>query len=227
MDIHASPASLPELEEFLATFQVRFRRPDGEAALERSLTGLLTELPHKNCDMMAEAVAGTSEQRLQEFLTNRPWDEDDLNRQRVEKMIAEAPVGQGVLLCDETGFAKQGKASVGVARQHCGTLGKVGNCQVGVTCCDSDPQARCPVAGRLSLPQEWTDAPERLRRAWVPAEVTCQTKPQIHSDAGLELSALAGVAVTPEAPKPGSPTRPFFPLGQIAGVVRCQQCIGR
>ena len=137
MDIHASPASLPELDEFLATFQVRFRRPEGEAALERYLTGLLTALPNKNCDTMAEAVPGTSEQRLQEFLTTMQWDEQDLNRQRVEKMIAEATVGHGVLLFDDTGFAKQGKASVGVARQYSGTLGKVGNCQVAVTCCYS------------------------------------------------------------------------------------------
>src|SRR5437870_9533755 len=179
MDIHASPASLPELDEFLTTFQVRFRRPEGEAALERYLTGLRTELPNKNCDTMAEAVPGTSEPRLQEFLTNMQWDEQDLNRQRVAKMIAEATVGNGVLLFDDTGFAKQGKASVGVARQYSGTLGKVGNCQVGVTCCDSDPQASWPVAVRLSLPQEWTDDPERLRRARVPAEVTFQTKPQI------------------------------------------------
>jgi hypothetical protein len=54
MDIHASPASLPELDEFLATFQVRFRRPEGEAALERYLTGLLTELPNKNCEALRQ-----------------------------------------------------------------------------------------------------------------------------------------------------------------------------
>ncbi len=179
MDVHASPAVLPELEEFLATFQVRFRRPEGEEALERYLTGLLTALPNKNCDTMAEAVPGTSEQRLQEFLTNMQWDEQDLNRQRVEKMIAEATVGQGVLIFDDTGFAKQGKASVGVARQYSGTLGKVGNCQVAVTCCYSDPHASWPVAVRLSLPQEWTEDPERCRKARVPADMTFQTKPQI------------------------------------------------
>src|SRR5215831_300308 len=179
MDIHASPASLPELDEFLATFQVRFRRPEGDAALERSLTGLLTALPNKNCDTMAAAVPGTSAQRLQEFLTKMQWDETALNRQRVEKLLPEATVGNGVRLFDDTGFAKQGKVSVGVARQYSGTLGKVGNCQVAVTCCYSDPQASGPVAVRLSLPQEWTDAPERLRHARVPAEVSFQTTPQI------------------------------------------------
>src|SRR5947209_19727312 len=94
-------------------------------------------------------------------------------------MIAEATVGDGVLCVEDTGCAKQGKASVGGARQYAGALGKVGNCQVALTCCYSDLQARWPVAGRLYLPQEWTDDPERLRRARVPADVPFQTKPQI------------------------------------------------
>jgi SRSO17 transposase len=128
---------------------------------------------------MAQAVPGTHEQRLQGFLTSMQWDEEELNRQRVEKMIAEATIGHGVILFDDTGFAKQGKASVGVARQYSGTLGKVGNCQVAVTCCDSDPQASWPVAVRLYLPEVWTADPQRLKRAQVPAEVTFQTKPEI------------------------------------------------
>ena len=179
MDVHASPASLPELDDFLSTFKVRFGRPEAQAALERYLTGLLTELPNKNCDTMAQAVPGTHEQRLQGFLTTMAWDEEDLNRQRVEKMMAEATIGNGALIFDDTGFAKQGKASVGVARQYSGTLGKVGNCQVAVTCCYSDSQASWPVAVRLYLPEVWTADPQRLKRARVPAEVTFQTKPEI------------------------------------------------
>jgi SRSO17 transposase len=124
MDVHASPAELPELQEFWASFQVRFRRPEGRAALERYTTGRLTELPHKNGDTMARAVPGTRAQRLQAFLTNMPWDEEDLNRQRVQKRIAEAPLGDGGLVLDDTGFPKQGKASVGLERQDSGTLGK-------------------------------------------------------------------------------------------------------
>jgi DDE superfamily endonuclease len=87
---------------------------------------LLTELPNKNCDTIAQAVPGTSEPRLQEFLTNMQWDEEDLNRQRVGKMVAEATLGDGVLVLDDTGLPKQGQASVGMARQYSGTLGKVG-----------------------------------------------------------------------------------------------------
>jgi SRSO17 transposase len=179
MKIHASPATLPELGDFLSTFNLKFRRSEGKAALERYLTGLLTELPNKNCDTMATAIPGTSEQRLQEFLTTMQWDEDDLNRQRVHKMIAEATVGNGVLIFDDTGFEKKGKASVGVARQYAGTLGKVGNCQVAVTCCYADARASWPVAVRLYLPKEWAEDPERLQRARVPDDVTFQTKPQI------------------------------------------------
>jgi SRSO17 transposase len=179
MDVHASPAELSELQEFLAGFQVRFRRPEGWAALERYTTGLLTELPNKNCDTIAQAVPGTSEQRLQEFLTKMQWDEEDLNRQRVQKMIAEATRGEGVLVFDDTGFPKQGKGSVGVARQYSGTLGKVGNCQIAVTCCYADSQATWPVAVRLYLPQAWAQDPARRQQARVPAEVTFQTKPEI------------------------------------------------
>ncbi len=179
MDVHASPDLLPELYAFLSTFKVHFRRPEAKAALERYLTGLLTELPNKNCDTMAQAVPGTHEQRLQGFLTTMNWDEEELNRQRVNKMIADATIGHGVLIFDDTGFAKQGKASVGVARQYSGTLGKVGNCQVAVTCCYSDPQASWPVAVRLYLPEAWTADPERLKGARVPTDVAFQTKPEI------------------------------------------------
>jgi SRSO17 transposase len=179
MDVHASPVELPELQEFLAAFQVRFRRPEGRKALERYTTGLLTALPNKNCDTLARAVPGSSEQRLQEFLTNMQWDEQDLNRQRVRKMIAEATRGEGVLVFDDTGFPKQGTASVGVERQYAGTLGKVGNCQIAVTCCYTDRQATWPVAVRLYVPKTWAQAPARRQQARVPAEVAFQTKPEI------------------------------------------------
>jgi SRSO17 transposase len=178
MDVHASPAVLPELEEFLASFPVRFRRPEGAHALERYLTGLRTELPNKNCDTMAQAVPGTSAQRLQACLTNRQWDHDDVNRQRVEQRIAAVTVGKGALILDETGCAKQGTASVGVARQYAGTLGQVGNCQVAVPCCDSDARASWSVAVRWSLPTAWAEDPARLQRARVLEDVTFQTTPQ-------------------------------------------------
>ena len=64
----------------------------------------------------------------------------------MEKTLAEATLGDGVLVFDDTDFPKQGTASVGIARQYSGTLGKVSNCQLAVTCCYTDPQATWPVA---------------------------------------------------------------------------------
>jgi SRSO17 transposase len=107
------------------------------------------------------------------------WDEEDLNRQRVQKMTAEATLSDGVLVLDDTGFPKQGKASVGVARRYSGTLGKIGNCQIAVTCCYTDLQASWPVAVRLYLPQAWAEEPARRGQARVPEEVTFRTKPEI------------------------------------------------
>src|SRR5262245_15231676 len=115
---HAPSTPLPELDEFLAPFRIHFQRSEGRATLERYLTGLLTEHPRKNCDTLAQIVPGTSEQRLQGLLTSIDWDEDDLNRQRVETMLRLPSEGDGVLIFDDTGFAKQGKCSVGVARQY-------------------------------------------------------------------------------------------------------------
>lgn len=92
--------------------------------------------------------------------------------------MAEATRGDGVLIGDDTGFAKQGKTSVGVARQYAGALGQVGNCRVAVTCCDSEAQATWPVAVCLYLPQSWAGDPARRRRARVPEGVACHTKPE-------------------------------------------------
>ena len=83
----APSTPLPELAEFLAPFRVHFQRSEGRQALERYLTGLLTEHPNKNCDTLAQVVPGTSEQRLQGLLTTIDWDEQDLNRRRVRPKL--------------------------------------------------------------------------------------------------------------------------------------------
>src|SRR5262249_55504360 len=101
---HAPGTPLPELAEFLAPFRAHFKRSEVPHALERSLPGLLPEHPHKNCDPLAQVVPGTSEQRLQGLLTAMAWDEDDLNRRRVQRLLALPTEGDGVLIFDDTGF---------------------------------------------------------------------------------------------------------------------------
>lgn len=170
---------MPELAAFLAPFHVQFARREGPAALERYCTGLLTEHTNKNCDTLAQLVPGTSGQRLQGLLTTMAWVADDLNRQRVERMAALPTEGDGVLVFDDTGFPKRGTASVGVARQYSGTLGKTGNCQVAVTCHYAERTLAWPVAARLYLPKPWAADPDRRTKAGVPEQVTFRTKPEI------------------------------------------------
>jgi len=179
MEVPASPAELPAWQAVLGAFQGRFRRPEGREALERYTTGLLTERPHKHGDTSAQAVPGTRAQRVQAFLTHRPWEEEDLNRPRVQTMVAEAARGEGVLVFDETGFPKQGKASVGGARPSSGTLGKGGNGQIAVPCCDSDPQAPWPVAVRLYLPKTWASDPKRRQQTRVPEAIPFRATPEM------------------------------------------------
>jgi SRSO17 transposase len=170
---------LPELAEYLEPFRVHFQRSEGRQSLERYLSGLLTERPNKNCDTLAQVVPGTSEQRLQGLMTSIDWDEQDLDRQRVETMLGLPSEGDGVLIFDDTGFAKQGRCSVGVAWQYSGTLGKTGNCQIAVNCHYAERTIAWPVATRLYLPEPWALDADRRRKAQVPEEVVFRTKPQI------------------------------------------------
>ena len=182
MPLKASIEALPDLAEFLEPFASHFLRSEGRADLERYCTGLLSDLPRKNPTTIAASIPGTHPQRLQELTTEIQWDETALNAQRVERMCQEVRVGDGALIFDDTGFAKQGQHSVGVARQYSGTLGKVGNGQIAVTCVYADPAVSWPVQARLYLPKEWTDDPARCAQAGVPAEITFQTKPEMALD---------------------------------------------
>src|SRR5436190_22535701 len=83
----ASPETLPELATYLAPFAPLFRRSTSRASVERYLTGLLTDLPRKNCDTIAAAVAGTSTERLQPLLTAATWEPQALDAQRVQALV--------------------------------------------------------------------------------------------------------------------------------------------
>ena len=193
----AGPEPLPALVAYLRPYASLFRRPQNRPtweSVERYVTGLLTDLPRKNCDTIAAAVAGTTTERLQHLLTDADWDPLALDEARVRDLVAVSPAG-GVLALDDSGLPKQGKASVGVARQYSGTLGKVANCQVVVsaeyvedTPATSTP-LHWPVSAQLYLHQTWMgdtdEAVARRTRAHVPhvphvpTEVSFQTKPEI------------------------------------------------
>jgi len=163
----AARAPLPALADFLQPFQVQFGRRESQAAPARYLTGLLTDHPRKNCDTLAAILPDTSEQP-QGLLTTMQWDADALNCQRVERMLSLPRAGDAVLIFDDTGFLKQGRASVGVARQYTGTIGKVTNCQVAVTCVYAERTLAWPVAARLYLPESWCADAALRTKAHIP-----------------------------------------------------------
>jgi SRSO17 transposase len=150
--------------------------------MERYLTGLLTEHPNKNCDTLAQVVPGTSEQSLQGLLTTMRWDEQALNVQRVARLRTLPSEGDAVLIVDDMGLPKQGTASVGVARQYSGALGKVDNCQVTVNLTYAERTVTWPLSSRLYLPEAWASDPERRSKARVPAHIRFQTKAEIALD---------------------------------------------
>ena len=175
----ASDKPLPEVAEYLSRYDKYFMRSEGRESLERYSTGLLSDIPKKNGQTIEENVPGTNYQRLQSLATGIQWDEKGANQERAEGMRDEVSLGDGVLINDDTGNPKQGKHSVGVARQYCSELGKVANCQVVVTCHYADPGTSWPVNARLYLPKEWTDDPQRMQEAGVPEDTKFQTNPEI------------------------------------------------
>ena len=130
----ASPEPLPELATFLEPFAPLFRRHTSRESMERYLTGLLTDLPHKTCETMTDTMLRTSLERLQHLLTDAAWDPLELDEARVKRLLELHPVTDGILIFDDTGLPKKGNASVGVAPQYSGTLGKIGNWKAGREC---------------------------------------------------------------------------------------------
>lgn len=182
--LKASPDPLPEVAAFLEPFAPLFRRTESRESLERYVTGLLTDLPRKNCDTIAAAVAGTSTERLQHLLTDADWKPESLDEARVRRLVAHsAPAG--IVVLDDTSFPKQGKQSVGVQPQYCGALGKRANCQVVVSAhyVADEPEARVPlhwpITSQLYLPESWATDPERRTGAHIPKETAFNTKPEI------------------------------------------------
>jgi SRSO17 transposase len=117
--------------------------------------------------------------RQQAVLGRSRWDADALRDVGRDSALEALSEPDAVLVIDETGFLKQGKASCGVARQYTGSAGKITNCQIGVFAAYVSGQGHAFIDRALYLPQSWTEAPERLRAAHVPDEVRFATKPQL------------------------------------------------
>src|SRR5881396_1502909 len=135
------------------------------------LEGLLGDEQRKTGWMRAEAAGDPGPWRQQAILCRRDWDADALRDIVRDYVIEHLADDDAVLVIDETGFLKQGKASCGVARQYTGSAGKITNCQIGVFAAYVSRHGHAFIDRALYLPKEWTDDPDRLEATYVPADV--------------------------------------------------------
>jgi SRSO17 transposase len=169
-----------QLTDFHRRFAPLFGRPEARRRGEQYLRGLVVQqTDRRNAENLAEAIPGATPRALQRFLSEAPWDADAVIAELQADLGERLTAPDAVFVLDETGFPKQGTRSVGVARQYCGTLGKVGNCQVGVFLAYTSLLGTALVDHRLYLPASWTEDRARCVAAGVPAAVTFQTKAEL------------------------------------------------
>jgi SRSO17 transposase len=170
---------------FHAEFAPDFGRKQWRENSDDYLQGLLVQTEERrNAENMAE-VLPISARALQRFLTDARWDDAAVTGHLQAYLGPKLAHPRAVWAVDSSGFPKQGKQSVGVARQYCGALGKVANCQVGVFLAHVGPRGRALVDKRLYLPPEWANDPARCDAAGVPKE-----QQVYRTEAQLALSML-------------------------------------
>jgi SRSO17 transposase len=157
------------LVEFAGEMFEPMRRKDQRRWGEVYLRGLMLDGRRKSIEPMAARLADGDEQCLQQFVNQSPWEWAPVRRRLARRMQRE--LRPEAWIVDDTGFPKFGRHSVGVARQYCGAVGKVANCQVGVSINAATDAASCPLDWRLFLPEEWDGDEQRRREAHVPEEV--------------------------------------------------------
>jgi SRSO17 transposase len=192
-----TPTQLRRVRTRLTAFAEDLFRPiprkDQRRWGQSYLRGLLLDGKRKSIQPMATRLARGDpaadayalEQALQQFVNQSPWDWSAVRRRLAQRMTTAIQPAAWVI--DDTAFPKFGRWSVGVAPQYCGALGKVANCQVGVSVHAVTDQASCPIDWRLFLPEGWTHDAERRRKAHVPDEVDYRPKWQLALDMLDEL----------------------------------------
>ncbi len=181
-DIEALAA---ELVAYHAHFAPLFQRSEQRKWALAYLHGQLLELERKSIEPMALALEGGDVQGMQQFISLGPWDDErvlEKHQELVAQTLGDAETG--VLILDGCDFPKQGSYSVGVARQWCGALGKVANCQASVVACYASKHGYTLVDRRLYLHQSWFTPEYRLRweRCGIPDDISFRTRPQLAAE---------------------------------------------
>jgi SRSO17 transposase len=166
------------LDRFLADITASLGRSERHHWAKVYLQGLLMEGARKSIEPLAGRIEGADVQSLRQFVGQSPWAVEQIQQKLAEKVV-DLLAEPEVWMIDETSFPKAGDASVGVARQYCGALGKVANCQVAVSLHWSTCEASCPLAWRLYLPQSWLATPERRAEGKIPDGISYRSKNEL------------------------------------------------
>ena len=157
-------------QDFHAYFAALFGRREARDHSRHYLQALLVQSgERRNAENLSETVPASA-RVMQRFLTESPWDDDVVIGRLQEYLGSRLGHPQAVWVLDGSDFPKQGRKSVGVARQYCGSLGKVANCQAGMFLAYVSLQGRALVDKRLYLPESWTSDTDRCAAAGVPEE---------------------------------------------------------
>ena len=171
-----------ELVAYHREFAPLFARAEQRHWALKYTEGQLLPLERKSIEPMADALVGGNVQAMQQFIGLGAWD-DDAVLARHQRLVADAlgDPATGVLIVDGCDFPKRGPHSVGVARQYCGALGKVANCQASVVACYASARGATLVDRRLYLHEDWFTEAYRARRlrCGVPADVTFRTRTEL------------------------------------------------
>jgi SRSO17 transposase len=170
-----------ELRGFHHEFRDCFLRSEPREHFFQYMVGQISQMERKSIEPIALRVEGAKVRPMQRTISESIWDEKKMLGKYHRMIAKEMGDSNGVLIFDESGFVKKGNDSAGVARQYCGTVGKVENCQVGVFGAYASPHGYALVDKRLFFPEKWfTEAyAERRKKCEVPEKMEFQTKPQL------------------------------------------------
>jgi SRSO17 transposase len=177
----AVASCLSSLTSFLGRYQARLQRAEQERHLKVYVQGLVSGIERKSIEPIATAH-GLYRRPLQHFVGAGKWSDDDVRHEMRRHIVEQIGDPAGVLILDGSGVHKQGAESVGVARQYCGRLGKIDNCQVGIYVAYSTLRGFTLVDADIYLPKEWTDDKDRRDKTYIPADTQFRTNWQIADD---------------------------------------------
>ena len=170
-----------ELRGFHEQFADCFQRSESREHFLKYMTGQFSPLERKSIEPIALAVKGGNVRALQRFVSDAPWDEDNMIAKYRSLVNDDLGSAEGALIFDESGFVKKGQDSIGVGRQYCGTIGKVENCQVGVFAAYVSGNGYALIDKRLFIPEQWftDDYLDRRKKCKLPVDTVFRTKPQL------------------------------------------------